>query len=673
MTNPRHTTERAAQGDVAEALWIFGDNILECEKALGVVAEAVGPPGAELRWVGGALYAPLYELRNGREAVLTTQLFPGYKRWNYDLQLQLRQRGAPLLEGTDAVVVNAADSEVLLAFEFCGALPAGNNAWQRCGRALACAAAGVPYLYYAELGGLELHGNRAVKAARFPNPLVPFAYLSLSQLSNSLAAPVFVVSPTATPDIACQFAHSSGDREALAVTRDVLAGEHDRAGTIVAALQQKAEQTVEALTARRHRTDTLTANEWLQLSNTASGRARADWLLNRAMPWRKRESIGTQSFRELLTTASAIGLVAAGAEGIPISLLPACKRPQLTSVVNNLYGSRVSGPFGKWLVGDEERPLVIVWIAGFKPAGQDSRPDRGLLPLARMLFGDGVDYLSVIYGPARASQLDELATNIVGLARSNGLWEAVVGLSDAILVDSRTSGAMPSVGVLAPYVPPESTVPATPFDPTLPPLYGEHDIDTILHMLFATAPHIDVFEGMCNPPGGNWSGISFQSTPTADVVRWSSLPRVPVGVKRPDHVVVFQGATPTVLSVESKHNAGSVETGVGPRLTAYVDNLFQIEPTISRAPTVQAWRSFAAVWSPRVEYLSAVAYQYQPTVDPQVVRTRSGADIVLAIEFLGDSGKCLLHASGTLTARNVLSRVRQCAARFGDWLEVQEH
>ena len=187
---------QAAQGAVPQALWIFGDNILECEQALGVVAEAVGPPGAELQWVSGALYAPLYELRNAQEVVLTTQLFPGYKRWSYDLQLQLRQRGAPLLEATDAVVVNAADSNVLLAFEFCGALPAGNNAWQRCGRALACASASVPYLYYAELGGLELDRNRTVKAPRFPNPLVPFAYLSLSQLSNSLAAPVFMISPT---------------------------------------------------------------------------------------------------------------------------------------------------------------------------------------------------------------------------------------------------------------------------------------------------------------------------------------------------------------------------------------------------------------------------------------------------------------------------------------------
>jgi hypothetical protein len=522
------------------------------------------------------------------------------------------------------------------------------------------------------LGGLELDQNRTVKAPRFPNPLVPFAYLSLSQLSNSLAAPVFLISPTATPDIALQFAQSSGEREALAVVRDVLANEHDQAGAIVAALQQKAEQTVEALTARRRRADTLAANEWGELAAQTSGRARVDWLLKRAMPWGKTESIGTQSFRSLLTAATALGVVAAGAQDIPISLLPASKRPELASVVKRLYGSRVSGTFSKWLGSNAGRPLIIVWIAGFKPAGEDSRPDRGLLPLAHMLFSDGADYLSVIYGPARTSQLESLATNIVGLAHSNGLWEALVGLSDGILVDSRTSGVMSSVGVLTPEVPPASNAPATPFDSALPPVYGEHDIDTILHMVFATAPDADVFEGMCNPPGGNWSGISFQSTSTANVVRWSSLPRVPGGVKRPDHVVVFQGTRPTVLSIESKHLARTVETGVGPRLTAYVDTLFRIAPTISRAPTEPAWQPFTATWSPSAEYLSAVAYQYRPGVDPQSVRSRSGADIVLAIEFL-DDGRCRLHMNGAPAARSVLSRVRKCAARFGEWLKVEEH
>src|SRR4029077_6123083 len=109
-----------------------------------------------------------------------------------------------------------------------------------------------------------------------------------------------------------------------------------------AALQQKAEQTVEALTARRRRADTLTGNEWSQLAKETSGRARVDWLLRRAMPWGKTESIGTQSFRALLDASTALGLVAAGAEDIPISLLPASKRPQLASVMKRLYASRVS-------------------------------------------------------------------------------------------------------------------------------------------------------------------------------------------------------------------------------------------------------------------------------------------------------------------------------------------
>ena len=39
---------------------------------------------------------------------------------------------------------------------------------------------------------------------------------------------------------------------------------------------------------------------------------------------------------------------------------------------------------------------------------------------------------------------------------------------------------------------------------------GENDVDTILHTIFTQlkSSEIKIFEGMCNPPGGDWSGIS---------------------------------------------------------------------------------------------------------------------------------------------------------------------
>jgi hypothetical protein len=662
-----------SDGVIPQALWIFGDNILECEQALSLVVEAVGSDPSHLSWVGGALYAPLYEISIAERVIMTAQLFPGYHRWDYDLQLQLRQRGAPLLEATDAVVVDAATREIVLAFEFCGALPAGNNAWQRCGRALAAAKAGVPYLYYAELGGIELDRNRKIKAARFPNPIVPFAYLSLSQLSNSLAAPVFDISPSGTADVAREFAQSNGAVEALDVIRELLLGDYDYAGAAVVALQQKADKTVHALADRR-RNDTLVGDEWHKLAEQRSGNARVDWLLARGMPWSKTQSIGTPSFREFLSAVEALGTVAAGAESIPISLLAADKRGDLANIVSDLYRARVTSEFLEWLSAGASRPLILVWIAGFKPTGEDSRPDRGLLPLAHMLFSDGADYLSIVYGPARPAQLAQLETDSVGLARSNGLWEALVGLSDAIIIDGQTSDSLSSIGVLTPELPPESDRPAKPFDSSRAPTYGEQDIDTILHMLFATDASKEVFEGMCNPPGGNWSGISFQAAMDRNVVRWTSLPRVTKkGSKRPDHVVVIQGGEPTVLSIESKQLYRTVETGVGPRLNAYVEGLFKEPPTIWRRATEPKWKPFTQKWSCSVRHFSAVAYQHNRRVALDTVRAGAQADIVFALEFRDGTGECVLHMLSTPAAREVLRRVHQLALRFGNWLEVQEH
>lgn len=85
----------------------------------------------------------------------------------------------------------------LLAIEYCAALPAGNQAWQRCGRAYSYGLAGVPFLYVAELGGFELDSLRERKAARLPNPAVPFSYISHSVSRSTPVLPVFISNPGA--------------------------------------------------------------------------------------------------------------------------------------------------------------------------------------------------------------------------------------------------------------------------------------------------------------------------------------------------------------------------------------------------------------------------------------------------------------------------------------------
>ena len=81
---------------------------------------------------------------------------------------------------------------------------------------------------------------------------------------------------------------------------------------------------------------------------------------------------------------------------------------------------------------------MICFINGFKPTGNDSRPDRGLVPFTRMLVGKETPILSIIFGPAPISVYSKLEDNIEKVALSNGLWSSVINFSDAIFIDSKT-------------------------------------------------------------------------------------------------------------------------------------------------------------------------------------------------------------------------------------------
>lgn len=105
--------------------------------------------------------------------------------------------GGILREGADSYIseVIGKEEKFVLAIEYCSALPAGNNAWQRNGRALSSVLAGVPYLFMAELGGVELNGKREVIAARKPNPIVPFPIYPQLKIMRICAYPYIAPIP----------------------------------------------------------------------------------------------------------------------------------------------------------------------------------------------------------------------------------------------------------------------------------------------------------------------------------------------------------------------------------------------------------------------------------------------------------------------------------------------
>jgi hypothetical protein len=628
-------------------LRIHGDNIVECERALRLLAAALGTnKPLEPRLLVSPLWAPKYALGDSDVEI---QLFPGYGRWPLDIQSELRRRGAPLRENSDAVVtvlrghLDSPTEEPLMAFEFCGALPAGNQAWQRCGRSLNPAYCKIPYFYFAELGGAELDASRQRKAGRLPNPLIPFAYLAMGDDLATVALPVFEPSPSIEDDARKMFGPTFGMSDALILVSSIVNGGY-RAGK-ERDLREKAIRATAVLTQLRRRRDTLSSAEWEELARQRSGRDKANWLVARRMPWRKTVTIPvTETFRNLLSSAQSMS-VGIGTEELPVCLVPGKNRQRLAQLLGELYGAKVGRDFQEWLRKD--KPLGIVWLAGFKPDGEDSRPDRGLVPLARMIFGEtDVDILSVVYGPGR--NLRQVMSNLTEAANTNGLWEAILRFSNAVLIDSLTGAALNPISVLVPErVQARPTVVAgTPAGSEIPLEFGENDVDSALHLIFAQALCSSCFECMCNPPGGDWSGISLRVNGYA--LRWTSLPRVTAeGSKRPDHVVQFDGPNPALLAIESKNDAAAVETGIGPRLVQYVSSLLTHAPNITRKISDVAWNpaiNAKRVVSPPV--ISAAAFHYHRESELAEVDRRAGCHLTLGFEFDRANGRTIVHAKG---------------------------
>jgi len=652
---------------------IHGDNILECESALDLLTTALRIDFSKISFVSSAPYAPKY-LFTAEGTKFQVQLFPGYGRWGVDIQQYFVRKGAPVREATDAIItelLTEGGREVetpLISMEFCGALPAGNNAWQRCGRALAMAYAGIPYLYFAELGGAELASDRTVKAARFPNPLVPFAYLTLDETEQPVSLPVYSPSPSISAEMHKEFSGVFVENEAAEIIRGIILGISNEVAS--KKLKSKAVDVVSVLASKRKRGGVLSASDWKECAAN-TGAKRAKFFLRKKMAWQKKVSIKslTPTFKKLAAWVSSNGGVAAGSSDMPFCVLDGQSRKSLAGEIRRLHGKRVSNDFIAW-ISNSGRPLLLVWVAGFKPRGDDSRPDRGLLPLARMIFGRAnVDVMTIIYGPAPKHAWNVMKKDPYELARTNGLWEAVLGLSDAVLLDTPTNKTMSNIGLLFPSSASVSADEDFPACETTP-LFGEQDVDSTLHLLFAHARSLGVNEAMCNPPGGDWSGITLVDFSNSSEFRWTSLPRVSgVDAKRPDHVVQFkQGGI--LLAVESKDGVSTLEQDVGERLRKYLTDLVRVLPTSSRTGK-------SAIWSPATSapnfagtVLSGAAVRYSDKDTLKAVFERGDVDIAFAVEFIPAEDRVVVHVRSNKKGEELIKDIKKLSSRFGDSLQV---
>lgn len=659
---------------------IHGDNIVECVRAFDYIVTGLG--NLVLKIVGPitSVTCPVYVVTLA-DKELFFQFFPGYgeRRWNQDVLNFIKRSGGRLREAADAIVTVIENGTELpvAAIEFCGALPAGNQAWQRQGRAFSFAHAEIPYFYVAELGGFELDAERGRKAERMPNPAIPFSFFAMTQYQGAVCLPVYEANAGATSETITHYEPIFGNAEFLEFLKLAILGDSTRHPGAV--LGQKCIALVKLLAGAKKRQDGLTSDQWQAAYDAVlSGQSLPDFLSkNVRLSWKKTAYIDdltrTARLFMALGASDSFGLTSTS---LPISFVPKDGRAAFSRKAKALYPD-MDNSFVAWLA-DESKHLAISWVMGFKPRGDDARPDRGLPPLARMLIGDNCELLTFVYGPAPETHWIDLARNPVGLGTRNGLWEAVLAVSDGVLIDSATKPVSTPRGyqkdAWAAVLVKEEQI-SLFVEPKVLSL-GEQDVDTALHVAFESLGTATIFEGMCNPPGGDWSGISFRWDGTDPEHRWLTLPRVSAdGAKRPDHVFALfgHGKGTICLCVESKERAQALDAGIGPRLTRYTEALFESTPSIYRDTTLNSWAIFNSPWKRRdVIFISAGAYLVSTPETPfHGLPEGSGLDFQIGVSFSEDGQKCTLHLRGdTDSGRAVVSYLAELQ-NWGDFVTIK--
>jgi hypothetical protein len=631
---------------VYERIHIHGDNIVECERMLGIIEKALSGEAHALRGPFGSPVCPEFEFEiKTRPKPIRLILFPGFCRWDEDILEHIRNMGGTLREAPDIIISGVGEEEVpILSIKFCGALPAGNQAWQRSGRAYSLGLAGIPFLYVAEIGGYELSSDRKIKAPRLPNPAVPFSYLSYSVYKKVPVLPVFIASPGADETSKTRYRNIIGHSELLKFLRATILGEdctsHEQR------LIEKALYFVQLRASISRGDSTLTPDLWSKAySAIRSGKELSEFLLNDArLQWSKTAYIKglTKTAKRLMNIASkyAIGLTSTD---LPMCLIPNDQRNIFARKVSQLY-KNLPKQFLEWL--GKNKTLAVCWVMGFKPRGDDARPDRGLPPLARMLIGSGTELLTVVYGPAPVNTWPLLISDPISLMERNGLWEAAMMASDALLIDSSTD-KITNHGFLKTHWSSATVERITKrFIVSPRPLrFGEQDVDTVIHLLMRRCGGSKIFEGMCNPPGGDWSGISMITADRSVELRWLSLPRVGgKHAKRPDHVFeIFEiSEIPVVLVVESKEKANDIEEKIGPRLKAYLTDLMKSPASIERATIAGAeWTQTSRSISPTaINFCTGVAFLSDSNTDIMGIKKKASADILFGFAFTPEGNFC---------------------------------
>jgi len=611
---------------------IHGDNIIECERIAKLIIKTL-----KTKDVSSYLISPstiTIELKSiflNNNIHWKIELLPGFNkntkhRWERNIFEALNEAGSIFDETPDAIIskIENGKEKIILGIEFCSALQAGNQAWQRSARAFSTVRTGCPYLYIVDFVKYELDNvTRKRKNLRFPNAAVPYSYINYSKSTGNFVAQLYIKSEefdrTRDSNIA-NFNESdfASDILGLYIVKLMVGMNTSKEEKLIL---QKNMNVVQFLANHFNSDINFTSDEWQELYSLKEDIVdysveKKRFGFHKTIAAKSHHGVSNKLIN--LVNQLSIGLAS---QDLPFGIISAYNRKIFSKKLSKLYPNADKKIIQNIACGNKH--LIIAIFKGFKPRGDDNRPDRGLLPLAAMLSSTDVDVLTYIYGPIIENNIKLLDTDPIKLANRNGLWKSILALSNYIVLD---------VPVLAnkkydmermydnTKIKEHFTINGknihltekTAFS-SIPLNFGEDDVDTGIHYLFTHILKEYCFEGMCNPPGGDWSGFSVIEGIYEN--RWLSLPRVSdvINGKRPDHILELFGIfdRPLLLSIESKEKSIDLETDVGTKLVTYIKKLMEYIPSAKRqiTPSVKEWKwGDKKVNFNKFETISAAAY-----------------------------------------------------------------
>ena len=597
---------------------IHGDNIVECERIANLILNTL-----RVKTKTSYLISPSTVAIEIHTTFLSSSLhwklilLPGFnkntkRRWQKNIFDSLKQAGSFFDETPDAIITKVDENcneKIILGIEFCSALQAGNQAWQRSGRAFSTGRTGCPYLYIVDFVKYELDykANRKRKALRFPNPAVPYSYINYSKTTGNFIAQLYTKSEEFDK---AQDSNIKNFNEAD-FGSDIL-------GTYIVKLMlgistsaeekiilEKNMNVVKFLANHFNSKKNYTSKEWQDIS-LLKNRDIIDYAIeNKRFKFHKKTAKKSQhgflSDVIELVDEFAVGLAS---KDLPLGIIPAKDRISFAQQLFSLYPDTDRNTINS--IANNSNHLLIAIIKGFKPRGDDNRPDRGLHSLIAMLSSIDTEVLTLIYGPIIEKNFNLMASDNdrIKLAKKNGLWLSILSLSDYVILESPILSNRNSYSIshiyntkrIKQYYTGTNSVKSLSNEPlfsNIPVTFGEDDVDTGIHYLFTHVLGKYCFEGLCNPPGGDWSGFSVIDGNWEN--RWLSLPRESkvINGKRPDHVLEIFGvfSRPLLLSIESKERSADLEADVGTQLITYIRSLMDFIPSAKRkiSPNIGDW------------------------------------------------------------------------------------